>query len=446
MYILNCGKCSSKSEALSILHIIYGTFLIMMATNAIIPVVRIELGFDYSVAEGDSLIQAIWLVIYLLGLIFIFINRKEFFRIFLKPKLLWIIYGLAFFSIIWSADPSVTFRRSIALFFTQIIGLYLYSRFKIEGLVRVLRYAFGISIVISFVFVIMFPNIGVHHDDSFDGAWRGIYVHKNSLGNYMVLSFSLWLISFIDFYNKLKIHGYINLIASFVFTLLSLVLVFRSESKTALTMVFVVLIVLIFRSVLRSNPRFAIAFMFSAITLIMLILFFGINKYEDIIVFMGKDITISGRTQIWQLTIDAILEKPIIGYGYGAFWQGFDGPSAYICGVLNFNVHHAHNGYLDLVLELGILGLIVYVLSVIILIFRLIGAQRYNVNCVEIFPLIFIMHTLLYNISETFMMAQNTISWILYTFIYIMSIDKINGSKNKSEVVLMEEFSCARTS
>jgi exopolysaccharide production protein ExoQ len=68
----------------------------------------------------------------------------------------------------------------------------------------------------------------------------------------------------------------------------------------------------------------------------------------------GKDMTLTGRTPLWALVVNKIAERPILGYGYDAFWRT-QGDA--INQFLTWKPGQAHNGYLDICLNLGVVGL-----------------------------------------------------------------------------------------
>ena len=43
---------------------------------------------------------------------------------------------------------------------------------------------------------------------------------------------------------------------------------------------------------------------------------------------VGKDATLTGRTDLWNVAITMIARRPWLGYGYGGFWRGWTGESA----------------------------------------------------------------------------------------------------------------------
>ena len=72
---------------------------------------------------------------------------------------------------------------------------------------------------------------------------------------------------------------------------------------------------------------------------------------RELLQFVGRDATLTGRTILWQITWQSILERPLLGYGYGAYWLSRFGDQSY----LGWVPWHAHNGYLDMQLGGGII-------------------------------------------------------------------------------------------
>jgi O-antigen ligase len=79
---------------------------------------------------------------------------------------------------------------------------------------------------------------------------------------------------------------------------------------------------------------------------------------------LGKDPTMTGRTQLWASLIPSILKHPVNGYGYMAFWQGLSGESANVTLQLQsqFGLGYAENGVVELFLQLGAVGVLLYAL------------------------------------------------------------------------------------
>src|SRR5262249_38003099 len=79
----------------------------------------------------------------------------------------------------------------------------------------------------------------------------------------------------------------------------------------------------------------------------------GLVLWEPLLLALDKDSTLTGRTDIWTLVVDAIAERPWLGYGYGVFWQPENPRAQLIWYVLDWQFTHAHNGWLETLLQLG---------------------------------------------------------------------------------------------
>jgi exopolysaccharide production protein ExoQ len=407
------GEININRNSVDIIKRIYGVLVFLASTGAIIPVIRENMGVDYSNLEVDYAMRKIWIVIYFITLILIVSNWKRFLEVLFANKLIWMIFGFTLLSATWSVSPLLTLRRCIALFFTQIIGIYLYSEYGFEGVLEILKWASLISIVLSCIFPIFFPAYGIQHDGIYDGVWRGVYINKNLFGQNMVLFIPLWMLTFLE---KVKTDRSKSILP-FIFLIISVILLIKSESKTSLVVCLIIILIIPVCNIIRKNPILAIGLFFAAINIGVIILSSDFGIMNKLLASMGKDATLTGRTQIWSYAIQAIKTKPFFGYGYGAFFQGFKGPSEFICNLMEFAIFEAHNGYLGITLDLGIIGFSIFIFSLIKNVVNSLLIQSWYKNYIVIFSIIFIVYFLIFNITEAIVIAQNQISWTMYSFI-----------------------------
>jgi exopolysaccharide production protein ExoQ len=75
----------------------------------------------------------------------------------------------------------------------------------------------------------------------------------------------------------------------------------------------------------------------------------------------GKDRTFTNRTQIWEIIRAHISLSPVLGSGYGGYWAGPkpDSPSYVFMYRMFFYPSECHNGYLDIINDLGYAGLLI---------------------------------------------------------------------------------------
>ena len=99
----------------------------------------------------------------------------------MRAPLMTLLIALPFISMLWSIDPSVTVRRSVAVMFTSLAGVVIASRFKWATFLEVLATAFAIVVTLCFIYGALIPDLG-RMKVEFPGAWQGVWGHKNTLG------------------------------------------------------------------------------------------------------------------------------------------------------------------------------------------------------------------------------------------------------------------------
>ena len=153
----------------------------------------------------------------------------------------------------------------------------------------------------------------------------------------------------------------------------------------------------------------AVVIVFGCLTILIL------GNWEILLTAMGKDITLTGRTGLWEAVLDMVQERPWLGYGYSGFWLGTDGEgSAYVLQLVGWPATYSHNGVLDLLLDVGYIGLFVFLLSFAISWFGAIALARSTKTSNGFWPLMLLTFTLLSNVTDSTILRQNSIYWVLY--------------------------------
>jgi exopolysaccharide production protein ExoQ len=377
-----------------------------------------------------------YLVIACISSLLLAIRWKNTFNMLKEGKnflLLLALIVLIFISCLWSSSTLVTLKRATILLQVTFFGLYFATRFKPREQLQLLCWALGISAFMSFMFVWQLPEYGVMgmgkelviggQEDAHSGAWRGIYAHKNPLGRIMALSGIIFLLASKGFHK----HKWLMWIGLF----LSISLALISKSSTAI-IIFLTLIILtpIYR-LLRLQSNFLIIF---SIIMTLVVGSFTILLFSNADTFaaaFGKDLTFSGRTELWTAVLDEIWQKPWLGYGYRAYWRGFTGPSAVIWSKLPWLPPHSHNGALDVWLELGLLGLLVFTAGFVALCLQSISWTRHSRVSTALFPILYLTFVALSNLTESSLLVPN-IFWILYISLpFIMRQDFTDNIESK---------------
>jgi O-antigen ligase len=137
---------------------------------------------------------------------------------------------------------------------------------------------------------------------------------------------------------------------------------------------------------------------------------------ETILNSMGKDTTLTGRGDLWPLVLQKIGERPWLGYGYGAFWDGLKGESAAIWYASGWEPPNSHNGFLDMLLGLGWLGMLILASGFFIISFpRALVWVRQSKTSEGFWAAIYMIYLVLTNLGESTLMIQNDLFWLFYT-------------------------------
>ena len=357
---------------------------------------------------GNWLTNSIWLSSYLLaGLALVSkvnLSREALLRC-------WPLLGLLVFvalSLMWSEDRLLTFLRLCALCGTTLSGLYLGERLTVLGQARLIVSVLTCAAILSLVACIFMPAIGIMTGE-LQGDWQGIFDHKNQLGLNMALSFGLSMLLFL----ATRRIGHIPT------ALLCLVLVFLSRSATGLVCLFVQVLALLFGwPLLKVWPRFGITKRVFSIVILGGVIIWTASEYSNLVDLLGRDEGLTGRAQMWSQVGVMIAEKPILGYGYGAFWRGYEGPSGLIWDAMGIELFYSHNGFLDVCLDIGLLGTGLFVVGYIIGLGRAVSRAIVLRQLTYMWPVLFLIFFFTANLTEGSILRANTLPWILYTALY----------------------------
>lgn len=403
----------AKIESASLLDVLERAFVVValiLFSGAFL--ILLSQGPDEATADtsqGSSLAtQAVYAGVY--GVTFLLVLARLGRSIFLcvKDPLLLVVVGIAAISVLWSADPGLSLRSSMALIGTTLFGVYLGLRFNFRDQLRLLAWALGIAAVFSLMFALALPEYGITADFRGGEAWRGVYHQKNVLGRLMALGGVVFLL--------LAASGRGNSRPEWAGFGLSVSIVALANSATALVALMAVLGLLPLYKALRRHYTFVVPFLIGVVLLGGIAAVWVFDDSAAVLATFGRDTTFTGRTDIWSAVLDKIRERPWLGYGYGAFWQGWEGESADVWLRIPYDnlPEHAHNGFLDLWLDLGLLGLAAFAIRLVFVFAMAVLWVRSTKSAEGLWPLSYMTFLLLYSTTYPVGLEQNSIWWVLY--------------------------------
>jgi exopolysaccharide production protein ExoQ len=354
----------------------------------------------------SSLIRINYFIIYAITIFLLMLRWKKTLETLRQDYWIFSLVLLCVVSIFWSFEQANTLKDSVTIVGSSLFGFYFGARYTLKQQLELLGWAFGIIVILCFVFVIALPKYGIM-GGIHQGKWRGVFSHKNGLGQAMVYS-SLIFMFLIYQSKKHKLLMAIGLSSSMLLLLLS-------ASTSSMFNLFILICVFFVIRTFRLPYLLMIPAILAIVTVGELVYFWFINNAEGVFSSFGKDTTLTGRTDLWPLVIEMIGKQPWIGYGYGGFWQGLNGVgSAYIWRATGWLPSHPHNGFLQILLDLGVLGLGVFTIGYIITFIRSFAFLRSYKTVDSLWPLLHLVQLLLNSLTESQLLVSNNVNWILY--------------------------------
>jgi len=329
--------------------------------------------FDYDpntnivlVAQRDAVFNKLtWITFLVLPLVLIASRSGAALRVLRGTNRYFLaLTALAIVSVLWSVDTGATASRAIHLLTIVLACLAVtLAGWHPARLQQITRPVLTVLLIGSFIFGLYAPDLAITPPTPPDvtGYWHGLTSQKNQLGSLASIGVLLWVHGW-----AARQVGFLRALAGASISMLCLVL---SRSSTAL--IATVLVCLLSLMMLRSLPSYLRRYMpymiglFVIVTLAYSLAVLKVVPGLDILLkpitlITGKDTTFTARTQIWDIIRAHIQFSPFIGSGYGGYWTAPvpSSPSYAFVQIMGFYPTEAHNGYLDIINDLGYIGLL----------------------------------------------------------------------------------------
>lgn len=381
---------------------IFTAIMLFYSTGAIVPLLT---GTHDSLAGStiqpiDVTIKAI---LYAISFFFMLRCRQRILRACWSIRWVLLPVMLAYVSTAWSQDPLVTLRASVVLTATTAFGVYFGIRYSVPQQLRLLAWTFGLVVVASFLFSLLLPTYGID-EGAMAGDWRGVFIQKNGLAQAMVLAFLVFL--FIRPKRR----------PSLVWLALGacLALLFLSVSETGVLVLVALLLSLPFYRLIRARFTLLIPVLLGLGLLVLTSWLILSTNSAAVFRVLDRSPDMTGRTELWVAVLHAVSKRPWLGYGFSAFWQGMKGESGIIIDAVGWPAGYSHNGFLEVMVQLGILGVASFLIGYFVLWRRAIAFASTRSQRVTRWLGTYLAFMLLYNLTECSILEQNTIYWMLY--------------------------------
>jgi exopolysaccharide production protein ExoQ len=315
-------------------------------------------------------------------------------------------------SVYWSDFPAITTRSGLLFVSTTLFGIYLANRYSIREQLKLVAVAMGLLGLMSLLIAGVMPSAAIEQNNLRQGSWRGVFYHKNNLGLFMYLGVITAMLSALDG-DRVKARLIAWSSCAIAFGLLVL-----SSSKTSLLIILILMALIPFTRSLRWQPTQLITLLTGVVLIGGSVAVGFVENYESLLLGLGKDPSLSGRTDIWATVWQSAMERPWFGYGYEAFWVEDAGKClgecAFVRATLRFDATSAHNGYVDLMASLGFVGVALFGLGLFVAYNRAIRTILSGDGYSELWPFLYLVSLVLFTQSESALFADRSVMWALY--------------------------------
>ena len=306
--------------------------------------------------EGNPVDRLIFTALILLSISILLLRSFDWGRFFQRNFALILLLGFALVSVVWSDFPFIAFKRWFRDLGNYLVILVILSDPRpLEAVGVVLRRLGYLLIPLSILIYKYYPEMGKQYDNWTGTAmFVGATTSKNMLGVLCLVSgiFFFWdtVTRWSDRKNRQTRKIIAVDLAFFGMTLWVLNLSNSATSTVCLAMACIMVVAA--QSGWTERHPGLFKSLIPAIFFVYLILAFGFNVNGALAGAVGRDPTLTGRTDIWKAVL-ATNTNPLVGTGYGSFWLG---PRLNFIWSRVGTVNESHNGYLETYLNLGLIG------------------------------------------------------------------------------------------
>jgi O-antigen ligase len=316
------------------------------------------------VGDGNPVSQALAILLTLALVLFVLVKHPRMIRIAASPMLMLTLAWFAL-SAVASPYPALAGRRLVLAVFTilQAAAFLLLPRDR-DHFSRLLAVAALFILLVCYAGVLFAPELSIHQmsdvaEPELAGNWRGAFTHKNGAGAAMVV---------LIFIGIFVVRSFNPVIGAAIIALAGTFLLF-TESKSSLRLLPLVLAVsfLIFQINRPPAAKLALALSMPVIVGGLTIGSVSSETIEGLVGAFLSDPTFTGREDIWRFTLDHIAQRPLLGYGFQAFWGTPDLVASWsYLGSWGYRASDAHNGYLNIAVMTGLVGLVLCLLWILV--------------------------------------------------------------------------------
>ena len=315
----------------------------------------IERSVQDQLVDGSPFDRVVYAALMVAGLVILFNRRVSWTEFVRKNPWLTLYFLYCGISVLWSEFPNVAFKRWIKGLGDPIIALVLLTELQpMKAVETAFKRCAYLLVPLSIVFIKYYGDVGRAYD-SWTGFtfYTGVTTNKNMLGYLLFVFGSFFVCMLLGKFGWNRDKTRIGAVTPYVLLGMIAWLFSMAESKTPLTCLILGTLLFLGSGIAGVRKHWGSCLLTGVIVFAALEATLGIS--EALIASVGRDVTLTGRTELWP-TLISLSVSPWFGAGFASFWLG-DRLNA-VWAEWAFKPNQAHNGYLEIYLNLGIVGLL----------------------------------------------------------------------------------------
>jgi O-antigen ligase len=339
-------------------------------------------------------------------------GQREFIILIRKNAIFISWAALACLSSLWSLTPGLSLYYGIQLFFTIMVGFMLLINRDLQRILQIIFVAFLVCAILSIAAVAFRLGTPI----SLGGDWLGVFAHKNVLGSLMVIAMLSGICLLLEGWRPL-------------FTMAGIVvataLLVLSRSGTSLTSTVVVLAILPLAIGYRKGPgTFVVCVGIVIAALAAGLLMFEVmdrDAVQSVLAALGKDQTLTGRTVLWDLGIEAYESRPWLGFGFRGYWEGAGTTAQYLRYLVDQPLWFFHNNFIEVAVAFGFIGPILLAAGFVVGLFLVVRAYAVDPQPVKIWPILMVAHVFVFCFAENPLFSNHS----PYQLLFIVAVGSV---------------------
>ena len=365
--------------------------------------------------EGSPIDRAVLGMLVAAGIAILFRRRRAVSALLRANAPILCFFFYCALSILWSEYPEVAFKRSIrGLGDLAMVLVLLTEAHRWVAVRRLFAWTGFILLPLSVLLIRYYPDWGRQYNREWDWMYTGVSMQKNELGVICAIVglASLWRL-LEDYRTPRSKQRTRHMVAhgALLATVAWLLWMANSVTATSCCVIGASLMLTLSLWKVARRPMLVHSLILSTMLIPFAVLF--LNMHSDVLGAMGRNTTLTGRTEVWS-RVQQLVTNPVFGTGYESFWLG---KRLAIMTETDSALNQAHNGYLEIFLNLGWVGIGLLAILILTGYRNAIGLFRLDPGKGRLMLAFFVI-TVSYNFTEAGfkMMSPIWICFLIATF------------------------------